>query len=159
LTAGQGHAQTAPALKFFTAKEFAILDVIAEAIIPADGVSGGARVAGVAAIIDVRMAESRDKVERQSWRDDLEELDRLCREMTGASLVKASPEQLTKLLTHVSKNEANPKEDGEYAFGTIKWTVSDIYYRTRIGLHDDLKYQGNVIIDEFLGVDVSKQDK
>jgi hypothetical protein len=147
----------APRLKFFTAKEYAILEELAELIIPADDVSGGARAAGVAAIIDTRLAESLDKNERQSWRDDLEELDGLCAELTGTPFLAASMEQKTRLLDHVSQNEREPSKDGEYAFGTIKWTVSDVYYRTRIGIHDDLKYQGNVMLDEFVGTDVAKK--
>jgi len=29
------------------------------------------------------------------------------------------------------------------------------YYTSNIGIHDELKYQGNVYIDEFIGTDIS----
>ena len=139
---------------FFTAQEFATLDEMAEMIIPADAVSGGARATGVAAHLDKRIGESLDPAWRKSWRDDLAEIDRLSVEMFDRPFVKASLEQRTRLMQRVSRNEANPSEAGEYAFGTIKWSVADAYYRTRVGIHDDLKYQGNVLQAEFSGTDV-----
>ncbi len=142
---------------FFTAQEFATLDELAEMIIPADAVSGGARATGVAAHLDQRIGESLDPAWRKSWRDDLAEIDRLSVEMFGRPFVKASLEQRTRLMQRVSGNEANPSEPGEYAFGTIKWSVADAYYRTRIGIHDDLKYKGNVIQDEFSGIEVGSR--
>lgn len=139
---------------FFTRAELALVDEIAEMIIPADARSGGARAAGVAAFIDARLAESRDPEWRQSWKDDLAEIERLSREMFGRRFLEASPEQRVRLLTRISRREADPKEPGEYAFGTIKWTVAETYYRTRIGIHDEIGYVGNTIQAEFTGVDI-----
>lgn len=150
-------ANAAPAaLRFFSKAEFALLDVIAEMLIPADAQSGGARAAGVARILDERIAESRDPAWRQSWRDDLAEIDRLSRKMFGKVFVNASEAQRHDLMRLISKNEAKPSQPGEYAFGTFKWSIADVYYRTRIGIHDELQYQGNVMQDEFFGTDVSK---
>lgn len=140
---------------FFTAQEFATLDELAEMIIPADEVSGGARATGVAEYLDRRIGESLDPAWRKSWRDDLAEIDRLAKDMFGRPFVKSSLEQRTRLMERISRNEANPSEPGEYAFGTIKWSVADAYYRTKVGIHDDLKYQGNVLQAEFSGSDVS----
>lgn len=139
---------------FFSAREFAILDEIAEMIIPADERSGGARAAGVAETIERGIGESRDPEWRQSWHDDLAEIDRLSRVMHGKGFLEASPIERERLLERISRNEASPKEAGEYAFGTIKWSVADAYYRTRIGIHDELEYKGNVIQDEFSGTNV-----
>ncbi len=150
-------AATTPArLKFFSAAEFELLDTFAETLIPSEPHSGGARAAGVAGILDERLAESRDPDWRQSWHDDLDEIDRLSRERFGKGFVAASNAERAELMRSISRNEANPQESGEYAFGTIKWSVADIYYRTRIGIHDELRYQGNTFQDEFSGTDVSK---
>ncbi|MBL8567006.1 MAG: gluconate 2-dehydrogenase subunit 3 family protein [Hyphomicrobiaceae bacterium] len=143
-------------LKFFSAAEFALIDTLAETLIPEDAHSGGARAAGVAATLDERLAESRDPDWRQSWHDDLAEIDRLTRERYSKGFVAASDAQRAEIMRVISRNEANPKEAGEYAFGTIKWSVADIYYRTRIGIQDELQYQGNTYQDEFSGTDVSK---
>lgn len=144
-------------LKFFTAAEFRALDEIAEMIIPADARSGGARAAGVARFIDARIAESLDPAWRQSWKDDLAEVDRLARLLFGKPFADGTPAQKTRLLERISRNEARPSEPGEYAFGTIKWTVAETYYRTKIGIHDEIGYAGNVLLDEFVGTDISGQ--
>lgn len=157
--ASPAFARGAPAptgLKFFTGAEFATLDEIAEMIVPADERSGGARAARVAEMIDGRLAESLDPLWRKSWKEDLAEIDRLSRLQFRRLFVEATLEQRTALLDLVSRNEAAPKEAGEYAFGTIKWTVTETYYRTRIGIHDEIGYKGNVIQDEFSGIDVSR---
>lgn len=142
---------------FFSLSEFALLDEFAEMLIPDDDVSKGARAAGVAWFLDQRLAESIDPEWRQSWHDDLAEIDRLSSAWFGRRFVDASHGQRTQLMSRISRNEADPRQAGEYAFGTIKWSVADVYYRTRIGIHDDLKYQGNVHQDEFSGTDVSKK--
>lgn len=141
--------------KFLNAREFAILDEVAELIIPADTQSGGARAAKCALFIDAGLAESRDPAWRQSWKDDLAEIDSLSQEMFGKPFLNSSAAERQKLMNHISKNEKNPQESGEHAFGTIKWWVCEAYYTSKIGIHDELQYQGNVYIGEFLGADVS----
>ena len=154
-TPAKAQSSKAPAAaagrRFFTAQEFALVDELAEMIVPADEVSGGARAAKVAEYLDARLGESLDAEMKQSWRDDLAEINRLSNVSFGKSFLAGSPAERTRLLERISRNEKNPKEPGEHAFATLKWQVTFVYYKTRIGIHDDLKYRGNVIIDEFLG--------
>jgi choline dehydrogenase-like flavoprotein len=42
-----------------------------------------------------------------------------------------------------------------HSFVTIRWWVAEAYYTSSIGIHDELKYQGNVYIDQFIGTDIS----
>lgn len=142
--------------RFLTQAEFQTLEELAEAIIPADEMSGGAKAAKVADSIDFKLGESIDPAVRQSWRDDLAEINRLAAVMSGKTFIRLAPAERVRLLTRISRNEANPKEAGEYAFGTIKWEVALHYYKSKIGIHDELKYQGNVLLDEFAGTDVGK---
>ena len=155
LSAGVTGASAQAKLKFFTAAEFRTLDELAEMIIPADERSGGARAAGVPAFIDARIAESVDLAWRQSWKDDLAEIDRLSGLAFGRPFANGTFEQRFRLLERISRNEKAPKEAGEHAFATIKWTVAETYYRTRIGIHDEIGYKGNVLLDEFIGTDIS----
>src|SRR2546426_12607674 len=60
--AAQPALQTAS--KFFTGPELALLDELAELIIPTDAHSPGARAAGVAAYIDFGLADSRSEERR-----------------------------------------------------------------------------------------------
>ena len=139
--------------KFFTPDEFALLDDLAESIIPADARSGGARAARVADYIDQRLAESIDTETRQSWKDDLDWLDELSRDLYGRRFVQQSTDQRWAFLKRCSANEAAPSKAEEFAFGTIKWEVAFVYYTSKVGVLDELGYQGNVFIDEFVGAD------
>jgi hypothetical protein len=141
--------------KFLTARELAILDEVAELIIPADAQSAGARAAKCAQYIDARLAESIDPDWRQSWKDDLAEIDEVSVAMFGRPLLQASPADRQRLMERISRNEKTPKENVEHSFVTIKWWVAEAYYTSSIGIHDELKYQGNVYIDEFIGTDIS----
>jgi Gluconate 2-dehydrogenase subunit 3 len=145
----------AAAGKFFTARELAILDEVAELIIPADAQSGGARAAQCARFIDANLAESIDPLWRQSWKDDLAEIDEVAAALFGRPFLQTSAAERQKLLERISRNEKNPKENVEISFATIKWWVAEAYYTSKIGIHDELKYQGNGFIDEFVGTDVS----
>lgn len=149
-------ATAAAARSFFTPAEFSLADELAEMIVPADEVSGGARAAQVTQYLDARLAESLDSELRQSWRDDLAEINRLSAALFGKAFLAASPAQRQQLLDRISRNEGKPKEPAEFAFATIKWQVTFVYYKTRIGIHDDLKYLGNVLLDEFVGTDPSR---
>ena len=145
--------------KFLNARELAILDELAELIIPADAQSGGARAAKCAIFIDAGLAESRDPAWRQSWKDDLAEIDEIADQLFGKSLLAASPAERAKLMDRISKNERNPQEACDFAFGAIKWWVAEAYYTSEIGIHDELQYQGNSYLDEFLGTDVSRKGR
>jgi len=142
---------------YFTASEFELIEEIAEAIVPADEVSGGAKAAKIAEFLDRQLGESRDAELKPGFKQDIAEIDRICVEMHRRGFVKATAEQRSRVLARISRNEAKPKADAEYAFGTVKWLVTFAYYKSKIGIHDDLKYQGNVLLDEFLGVDPSRR--
>jgi hypothetical protein len=104
--------------------------------------------------IDARLAESIDPLWRQSWKDDLAEIDAIAVAMFGRPLLAASPAERQKLMERISRNEKSPKENVNHSFVTIKWWVAEAYYTSRIGIHDELKYQGNSFLDEFVGTDI-----
>jgi hypothetical protein len=79
-----------------------------------------------------------------------------CAQYIDARLLQASRIERQKLMERISRNEKSPKENVEHSFVTIKWWVAEAYYTSEIGIHDELKYRGNVFIDEFIGTDVSK---
>lgn len=147
--------RAAPSRAFLTEREFALLDEMAEMIIPADEKSGGARAARVAEFIDQKLGMSIDRTTQQSWRDDLAEIDRLSTLQFRKGFLEVSPAERVRLLESISRNEKNPRQPGEYAFGTIKYEVAWTYYKSKVGIHDELDYQGNVLLDAFIGVDAS----
>ncbi|HWZ30139.1 MAG TPA: gluconate 2-dehydrogenase subunit 3 family protein [Bryobacteraceae bacterium] len=124
------HAQSH---RFFTAEEHAVVDELTELIIPADDKSGGARAAKVADYIDARLAEAFEQDERGRWRAGLR------------PFLKISPDQRLALLTKLAANEKQPSSAGDHFFVALKHDTIRGYYSSKIGIHDDQDYKGNVI--------------
>jgi len=144
-------AQSTP--RFFTAAEFAVVDEMSDMIIPTDAQSGGARAAGVAAYIDARLAESFEKEPPARWRAGLQAVEALSREMSGKTFMASAPEQRLAVLTRMAA-EAEPKTPAQQFFGEIKGFTVRAYYTSKIGIHDDQQYKGNVYqTGEFAGFD------
>jgi hypothetical protein len=145
-----------PSPKFFTPAEFALVDEMSDMIIPADAQSGGARAAGCAAYIDARLAEAFEKEEPQRWRAGIKAVEALSQEMNGKGFMAATPEQRLALLTRIAAAESDPKSDAEKFFRDIKGSTIRAYYSSKIGIHDDQRYKGNVIQPgEYAGYDAT----
>jgi hypothetical protein len=145
---GAGQAAAAP--KFFTPQELALVTTISDMIIPTDAHSPGAKAAGVPAFIDLMVSESSQET-RTLWRDGLAAVERMSREKFSAGFDAATEEQRTKLLTEISKDERKPNTVEERFWVAIKNLTIDGYYTSEIGIHQDLKYQGNSFVKEFKG--------
>jgi hypothetical protein len=121
---------------FFTPEEFALLDSLTELIIPADKHSPGAHAAGVAAFIDRVTAQAFPGEEKSSWQTGL-------KKFAGLSQPQL-PDRLREL------DKAN-----DPFFGQLKQTTAFAYYSSSIGIHEEMDYKGNVILQEFVGFDAS----
>lgn len=132
--------------KFFSADQMALIATISELIIPTDDHSKGAIDAEVPEFIDLMISESPAETKKQ-WTDGLAAVDK----MAPAGFNKASKDQQIAILTAISKNEMKPSTTEERFFKTIKNMTIDGYYTSRIGIHDELKYQGNTYLKEFKG--------
>ena len=146
-------APAAPA-KFLTAAELALLEELTEMILPADAHSPGARAAGVARYIDDRLAESLDADWRARWRSGLQAVDALSRDLNGQPFLLAARPERVAVLGRMAAGESAPKTPLERFFNELKrWTVRG-YYTSKVGIHDDQQYQGNVYQrGEFAGYD------
>ena len=79
-------AAALPEGRFFKARELALLDELAECILPADAHSPGAKAAGVAAFIDAQLAAKDPKLadwaaERKEAHEHIAAVDALSRDM------------------------------------------------------------------------------
>jgi Gluconate 2-dehydrogenase subunit 3 len=155
----QGRAVTAQPValvpgKFLTPAEYALLEELTELIIPADDHSPGARAAGVAGYIDGRLAESLEPDWQARWRSGLQAVEELSRELHGKPLLEATPDQRVAVLARMAAGESDPKTPAEHFFRELKaWTVRG-YYSSKIGIHLDQEYKGNVYQrGEFAGYD------
>ena len=140
--------------KFFTPAEFALVDEMSDIIIPTDQQSGGARAAGVALFIDGRLAEAFEKDQGERWRAGIKAVEALSTEMHGKGFMASTPEQRLALVTRIAAAESDPKSDAEKFFREIKSGTVRAYYTSKIGIHDDQQYKGNVYqTGEFAGFD------
>ena len=144
---------------FFTGPELALVDELAEMIIPADDHSPGARAAKVAAYIDARFAEAFDPAERTTWRNGLRQIDRLSQQSHRVPFMQATPAQRLALLERIAAQEAKPEKPEEHFFVALKARVVDAYYTSEIGIRQEMDYRGNVVQAEFSGVDVSGEGR
>jgi len=131
--------------KFFTPAEFALVDEMSDIIIPTDQQSGGARAAGVALFIDGRLAEAFEKDQGERWRAGIKAVEALSTEMHGKGFMASTPEQRLALVTRIAAAESDPKSDAEKFFREVKSGTVRAYYTSKIGIHDDQQYKGNVI--------------
>jgi hypothetical protein len=138
---------------FFTREEFELVDELTEMIIPSDDHSPGARAALATDYIDFRLSESVDERPRTLWREGLKLVEQLSQEMHGKSFMESSPEQRLALLTRMSVNEMKPVKPEEVFFKELKSRTVHSYYTSKIGIHTEMEYKGNVSLKEFVGYD------
>jgi hypothetical protein len=149
-------AAAAPALRFFTRDEFALADTLCELIVPSDAHSTGARAAGAALYIDGRLAEAFTDEPRSLWREGLRRMNELAEREHRRPFLQLAAGQQVALLERLAAAEAKPSTDDERFFAELKRRTVDAYYTSRVGIHDELEYKGNVLLQEFAGIDVSQ---
>lgn len=145
-------AETVINPKFLNQDELQIVDVLSEIIIPADAHSPGARAAQVAAFIDELISQSSEKT-KERWRQGLVEVNSVAKSRYGRTLLACSLIEQVELMHLISQNEGSPKNLGENFFADLKRATVDGYYRSAIGIHKDLQYQGNKYRLAFSGCD------
>ena len=165
VTAETIQAQTAPAAPetkpaepktaehFFTPAQHALVDELTETIIPADSHSGGAKAAKVADYIEQFLRESYDDAQKALWREGLRLVDVMSRHYNGKSFVDASPEDRVAVLTVLSEHTQMSDLPEVRFFIELKRLTVRGYYSSKIGIHDELEYKGNRILQEFVGCD------
>lgn len=136
---------------FFTKPEFALLDTLTELIIPTDGHSPGAHDAGVAAFIDRMTAEAFLAEDKDSWRKGLAAIDALSQSACQCPFIGATKQQQTDMLTQLASKEHDAKTEPEKFFTQLKQTTAFGYYSSSIGIHQEIQYKGNVLLEQFVG--------
>lgn len=137
---------------FFDLQEFRTTDAMTERIIPTDESSPGASAAGVCKFVDRFLAVSPGSVQT-GWRVGLAAINRLCQTQFGADFHELDDSTQDDILREISRNESSPQTVEERFFSIIKRMTWDVYYRSEVGIHLELKYRGNSHEPEFLGCD------
>jgi Gluconate 2-dehydrogenase subunit 3 len=140
---------------FFTKDEFALLDGLTDMIIPTDDVSPGAHEAGVAVFIDRMVAEAFKAEDKTSWRKGLAAMNTLAQTTCQCPFLEASKAQQKEMLTKLAAKEKHPETEPEKFFTQLKETTAFAYYSSSIGIHQDIQYKGNVLLEQFVGYDAT----
>lgn len=142
--------KAAPKLLVLSPSQYATLEALVEAIIPADERSPGAKEARVADYVDLLLSEADDTVKAQ-WVGGLAGLDEETQSRFSRPFVKLTATQVETVLTDISRNERAAKTPLESFFVTTKNATIQGYYSSEIGIHKELRYQGNKMLPEFVG--------
>lgn len=140
---------------FFTKPEFALLDTLTDLIIPSDEHSPGAHDAGVAAYIDRTTAEAFRAEDKESWRKGLAAMNALSQSTCQCPFLEATGQQQREMLAKLAAKEHHAETEPEKFFTQLKQTTAFGYYSSSIGIHQDINYKGNVLLDQFVGYDAT----
>jgi hypothetical protein len=151
LAFGQIQATSAPpALKVLSASQFATLETLVEAILPADDRSPGAKEARVADYIDLALSESEDD-QKAPFLAGLSGIDALALQRFGKPFAGLEAGDSETLLGELARNEMTPKTPLEMFFKAVKNAAARGYYSSEIGIHKELRYLGNRFTPVFVG--------
>jgi hypothetical protein len=146
-------AETKSTARFFSPAQHHLVEELSETIIPADSHSGGAKAAKVADFIEQMVRESTDDQKRALWREGLRLIDLMSQHYNGKSFVDAGSEERIAVLTVLSDNDQMTDLPEVRFFKELKRLTAVGYYTSKIGIHDELEYKGNRILQEFAGCD------
>src|SRR4029077_11430601 len=132
-----------------TPAEHTLVEELAETIIPADSHSGGAKAAKVADYIEHVVGASVDEQRKALWKEGLRLIDAMSQHRAGKSLVDASSEERSAVLTILSDNDDLTDLPEIRFFNDLKHLTVRGYYTSKIGIHDELEYKGNKVLMEF----------
>jgi hypothetical protein len=135
---------------FFNQHQAKTVEVLTELIIPADDRSPGAKEAKVVEYIDYSVGQQSDDT-KTLWRNGLAALDEHCQKQFSKPFVGLTQDQQVSVLRDISQNERRPQTTLERFFRELKDRTIFGYYTSKIGIHQELKYQGNVYLREFQG--------
>ena len=148
-----GPAQGKSAGRFFTPAQHALVEELSETILPADSHSGGAKAAKVADYIDQFLRETYEDNQRELWREGLRLVDLMSLHYHGKSFVDSGPEERMALLQVLSDNDRMTDLPEVGFFIELKRLTVRGYYTSKIGIHDELDYKGNRILEDYVGCD------
>jgi hypothetical protein len=139
-----------PNLLVLSPPQYATLEAFAETIIPADERSPGAKEARVADYVDLLLSEADDPVKLQ-WLGGLAELDEEAEARYRRPYAKLTPSEREALVGEISRNERAPTAPIEAFFAMAKSATIHGFYTSEIGIHQELRYKGNQMLEEFAG--------
>lgn len=150
-----GHLHTGPAIKvpapsqptFLQPEEFRAVEAVSERMIPRSD-TPGAKEAGVALLIDKAIVANPSI--GPSYRAGVADLNSLANDGYGKEFAALTEEQQIAILTPLSVDDESSL--GRW-FHLVKDMTIEAYYKTEIGLKQELGWHGNTYLASFPGCD------
>lgn len=136
--------------QYFDPDEVRTLDALCETIIPADNHSPGAKAARVSEYIDVIIADASKDI-KDLWKQGIAVANELAANSYGQPYAECPAAGQSAVLAELAGNEDPHGSFEERFFHALKRATIDGYYTSRIGIHQDLQYQGNEAVHDFPG--------
>jgi hypothetical protein len=114
-----------------------LMQNLMEVIIPSDDQSPGAEGAGAISLAEKLIATS-DAKTKTFWRNTLKKLNKQSKKWNA-----------NQLIAHYAKFEEDQKSEEGRIFRALKGLTIQCYYRTQVGVLQDLQYDGNAALDSF----------
>ena len=134
--------------QFFSSSEMSTLSKLCDTIIPPTQTPGAAA-AGVPQYIDLIVSASEEH--RKVYHEGLIWLDTHSNDVHGKPFGELTEEQQIEILSPLSEasDHLQWEKPGVKFFHDLKNMTADGYYTSRIGLVQELGYQGNTVLDHF----------
>jgi hypothetical protein len=133
---------------YFRPEQISTLEALAETIIPADEHSPGAKEARVIEYIDAMVADAPESVKRM-WDGGLILANNMAQNSFGRPYHECSLQEQIAIMSEFAGYENGRDTPEEKFFLLLKRTTIDGYYTSKIGIHQELQYQGNTALSEF----------
>lgn len=128
----------------FSEEDIALLDEIAETILPETG-TPGAKAAGVGPFIAMMVADCYDEQEQQVFRNGLQTLEDECRKMHDTSFLSATPAERLALSREIDAEQVRHMhnrgdEEPVHYFRMLKELTLFGYFTSEIGYKQAMRY-------------------
>ncbi len=131
----QPHAQASAVL---TPDDQALIEEIADTILPPTAASPGAKAAGVGAAINLLLTDCFEPADQQRVVQGLEEFRAICRNRCGRGFATLAPPEREQLLREI---DAEAQRAGEtHWFGLMRELVLSTYFNSEVGATQALRY-------------------
>ena len=136
--------------RYFKRKQLATLDALCETILPADDHSPGAKAAAVSEYIDTIVADE-SPTKKQLWDKGLALVNRMAKKKAHSTYAACPASEQIAILQEMAGDEEENETLARTFFLALKRATIDGYYTSKIGIHQDLQYQGNDALAAFPG--------
>ena len=135
--------------RYFRPEQLKTLDALTETIIPTDDHSSGARAARVSEYIDAIIGDAPQSA-KELWSNGIATADEMAQNSFGKPYADCSAEEQVAIMSELVGNERESGDERKF-FVALKRATIDGYYTSRIGIHEELQYQGDQALTGFPG--------